>query len=901
MRLVKTVRLRLRSMFRSSRVEQELAEELRDHLERQIELHMAAGLSRADARAAAHREFGNVGLVQEQCRDTRGVTWLEDLMRDVVYALRGMRRAPGHAAVTALSLALGIGANTATFSLVNTLLLRHLPVADPQELVELASETPNGPGNFSYPLYERVRDQNSTFSDVVSVSSPVIRANDDRSDRPPLGRYVSGNFFEALGIRPAFGRLLTPDDDQLDSAGGVTVAVISNGLWQRMFGGESSVLGQTLTIGSAASPAGVPFTIVGVLPRQFQGLIVGRSDDFYVPFASEPRLNARSLRNSPGAGWLKVVARLKPGISRNIAKADVDVIYSQYVDDAARGSSEAATRQRRERRMTVESARAGLSGPRRQFARPVLLLMGSVALVLVIACANVVNLLLARGLARRAEIAVRLAVGASRTRLVRQLLAESAVLGFIGGGVGLAVAVWGTPRIAALMANGDPNVAYDVAPDSTVLMFTLLVSLGSALVAGLIPAFRVSRASVPSLREDAGAGTTRAGLSVWTRGLIAFQMALSLLLLAGALLLLMTLRNFRTGDFGFDRDGIVSMGLQPARAGYTGERRLAYYRAVLERARNAAGVRSAALSLGMPVISGGVDTSFAVEGQPPDPDATVGVNDVTDGYFDVTGTKLLLGRDFGPQDGPGSSRVAIVNDALARRYFGTRDPIGQHVRAGIRGVVEIVGVVATAKYQSLKEDDTPVIYVHALQSANSAGVNMSLNLIAKIAGDPLPAGLAMRRAIEGVAPVRVTAPETLSSQIARTVIEERLIARVLGVFALLAVGLAAAGLYGVLAYSTTRRTGEIGIRLALGATRSAVLWPVLAEAARLAALGIAIGLPAALALTRLLSNLLYGVTPTDARVLGAVVLCLLGVALIAASVPAWRASRINPLVALRYE
>jgi len=901
MRLVKTVRLRLRSMFRSTRVEHELAEELRDHLERQIELHMAAGLSRAAARATAYREFGNVGLVQEQCRDTRGVAWLEDLVRDVVYALRGMRRSPGHAAVTALSLALGIGANTATFSLVNTLLLRHLPVADPQELVELGSETSSGPGNFSYPLYERVRDQNSTFSHVAAVSSPVIRADDDGSEHPSLGRYVSGNFFEALGVKASLGRLLTPDDDRLDSAGGVTVAVISDGLWQRVFGGESSVIGKTFALGGTASPAGVPFTIVGVLPRQFQGLIVGRSDDFYVPFASEPRLNARSLRNSPAAGWLKVVGRLKPGIARNTAKADVDVIYGRFVDDAAASSSEAATRQRRARRMTVESARAGLSGPRRQFARPVLLLMGAVALVLVVACANVVSLLLTRGLARRAEIAVRLAVGASRTRLVRQLLAESAVLGLIGGGVGLAVAVWGTPWIAALMANGDPSVAYDVAPDSTVLIFTLLVSLGAALLAGLIPAVRVSRANVPSLREDAGARTARAGLSVWTRGLIAFQMALSLLLLAGALLLVTTLRNFRTGDFGFDREGVLSMGLQPARAGYTGERRLTYYRAVLERARNAAGVRSAALSLGMPVISGGVDTSFAVEGEPADPDASVGVNDVTDGYFDVTGTRFLAGRDFGPQDGPQSSPVAIVNDALARRYFGTRNPIGQRVRAGLRGVVEIVGVVATAKYQSLKEDDAPVIYVHALQSANSAGATINLNLVAKTAGDPLSVGLALRRAIGEVAPVRVTVPETLSSQIDRTVIEERLIARVLGVFALLAVGLAAAGLYGVLAYSTTRRTGEIGIRLALGATRSAVLWPVLAEAAKLAALGIAIGLPAALAVTRLLSNLLYGVTPTDARVLGAVVLCLLGVALIAASVPAWRASRVNPLIALRYE
>jgi len=289
--------------------------------------------------------------------------------------------------------------------------------------------------------------------------------------------------------------------------------------------------------------------------------------------------------------------------------------------------------------------------------------------------------------------------------------------------------------------------------------------------------------------------------------------------------------------------------------------------------------------------------SFEVEGRPREPDAIVFVNDVTDGYFEVTGTRFLRGRDFGPQDGPRSTPVAIINDTVARRYFGARDPVGQRVRAGNRGMLEIVGVVATTKYQSLRESDRPIIYVHALQTADSGG----LNLILKAAGDPVSTGGVVRQAIQDMAAVRVTPPLTLSSQIDRTLIEERLIARVLGVFALLAVALATAGLYGVLAYNTARRTSEIGIRLALGATRGAVLWPVLAESAKLAALGIAMGVPAALAVTRLLSNLLYGVASTDPRVLGAVVLCLFCVALIAALVPAWRASRVNPLVALRYE
>ena len=880
MRLVNTIRLRLRSLFRARRVERELADELREHLEHQIERHMAAGLSRADARAAAQREFGSVALIKEQCRDARGVTWLEDLVRDVAYGVRSMRRSPGHTAVIALSLAVGIGANTTTFSLVNTLLLRHLPVAQPQELVELGAETSSGPGNYSFPLYERVRDQNSAFREVVAVSSPVIRAIDDASDQRTLGRYVSGNFFDALGVTAAFGRLVGPDDERLEAP---AVAVISHGLWQRMFAGEPSVLDRTLAIGAG----GVRFRIVGVLPRDFRGLTVGRSDDFYVPLAAEPKVSARSLRASPGAGWLKAVARMKPGSSLQTAKADVDVIYARFVDDMARLTSEATARQLRARRMTVEPAGVGLSAPRREFAKPVLLLMGAVALVLVIACANVVNLLLARGVARRAEIGVRLALGASRARLVRQLLAESAVVGLVGGGVGFALAVWGTGRIGTLMANGNPGVEYDVAPDRTVLMFTVLMSLGSALAAALVPALRVSRA------KWAG------GPSAWMRNLMAVQVALSVLLLAGALLLVTTLRNFRTGDFRFTRDGVVSMGLELPRTGYTGERRIAYFRAVLQRARAVPGVRGAALSLGMPVISGGVDTTFAVAGRPRDPDASVCVNDVTDGYFEVTGTPLLRGRDFGREDGPGSTPVAIVNDTLAKRYFGTIDPIGQRVDAGLRGVVEVIGIVATTKCQSLREADSPIIYTHALQSVGTGA--LSLNLVVKVAGDPSSAGLSVRRAIQDVAPVPVAPAVLLSSAIDRTLLEERLVARVLGVFALLAVGLAAAGLYGVLAYATARRTTEIGIRLALGATPGAVLRPILAEAAKLAALGIAIGVPAALALTKLLSGLLYGVAASDPRILGTVVVSLLGVALIAASVPAWRASRINPLAALRHE
>jgi predicted permease len=607
-------------------------------------------------------------------------------------------------------------------------------------------------------------------------------------------------------------------------------------------------------------------------------------------------VSPRSLLDSPGAGWLKVVGRLKQELPRDAAQADATLVYQHFIDDLAVLAPPEEIRRRRDQPVVLGSAAAGLSGPRREFEGPVLLLMAAVALVLLIACANVINLLFARGIARHAEINVRLALGASRARLVRQLLTESALLGLFGGALGLAFAVWGTPGIAALMANEDPAIAYDVAPDRAVIIFTLLLSLGSALAGGVIPAFRTSRVRAPSLRGDSGSGGRWSTL--WARWLIVSQVALSLLLLVGTLLLLTTLRNFRSGDFGFEREGVVTMSLSPGRVGYTGERRVAYLRDVLQRVRNMPGVQSAAVALGLPMMSTGVTSSFVVEGQQKNPEDAVFVNEVSEGYFATTGTKLMMGRDFGPDDRPGSTSVAIVSEALARRYFGSKNPIGRRIDVGIRGVLEIVGVVETTKHESLRETNSPIVYAHALQGGN---LGPSVHLAVKATGDALAIGQTIRRELQRVAPVPVGPPSTLSAQIDRTLVKERLVARVLGAFAILALLLSAAGLYGVLAYSVARRTAEIGVRMALGATRRTVLWPVIGQSMRLAALGLVIGIPSALALTRLLSSLLYGVTPTDPSVLATAVLSLLFVAAAAGAVPARRASRVDPLVALRSE
>jgi predicted permease len=894
MRTLRTIRLRLRSLFLGRRVEAELDEELRDHLERQIELHRAAGLSPAGAREAALRDFGNVPLVQERCRDMRGVNWAEDLRRDLGYALRSMRRAPGFTAVAALSLALAIGANTVIFSLVNALMLRDLRVAAPHELVEVGRVTPNGRGNFSYRLYERMRDENSVFSGLLTMSTAPIQAAVEHGGRQPNGRFVSGNFFELLGLSPAAGRLLSPDDDRLDAREGAARAVIGYPFWQREFGGRADAVGSTLRIDA------VHFTVVGVLPRTFDGLVAGRPDDFFIPMASEPLLRRQSWLDNRNFNWLTIVGRLKPGTPVDAAKANLDVIFGRILEELASGAVDAVGQRRlRSHRLALEPARAGVSAPRRELAKPVLVLMGAVGFVLLIACANVVNLLLARGMARRREIALRLAMGASRGRLVRQLLTESAALGLIGGAIGLALAGWGTRVIAAFIADGDPTVSFDVAPDGRVLLFTAVLSLASALLAGMVPALRISRLDVaPAMSADARMLDTSRTVTVWSRVLIAGQVALSLLLLTGASLLVASLRNLRTFDAGFDREHLVMMGLNPGKVGLGGERRLEYYRQVLERARSTPGVRAAGLSLMTPISGWSWDLSFDVEGRPREPGAMVYVNEVSEGYFGAMGTTVLGGREFVRQDGPDSPPVALINDALSRRHFKNENPIGRRVTLGNRSTLEIVGVVANAKYVSLREEDLATIYLNALQKRDAG----ALTLMVKTAGEPVSRAPAIRREVQATAPaVPVAQASLLSAQIDRSLGRERLMTRVLGAFAALALLLASVGLYGVLAYAVTRRTAEIGVRFALGATRGAVLGSVLRKSAGLVAVGVAIGVPASLGLARFLSSFLYGVTPADPRVLGGVVVCLFLVALAAASLPAWRASRVDPLVALRSE
>jgi predicted permease len=525
--------------------------------------------------------------------------------------------------------------------------------------------------------------------------------------------------------------------------------------------------------------------------------------------------------------------------------------------------------------------------------------MAAVSLVLFIACVNLVNLLLARGVARRREIALRLAIGASRGRLIRQLLTESTLLGVIGGGLGLAIAAWGAPVLVALVPQGSSPIVLDVTPDARITLFTFAVAVASSVIAGLFPAFRSARTDItPSFQGDARAVSTTRSTARWGRSLIAVQVALSLLLLVGASLLLSTLRNLRGVDPGFDHERVLLLTLDSAKAGFTPPRLSAYHRQVLDRVRSLPGVRGAALSVISPMSGGGIDLPLGVGAPPAETAPMVYANRVSDGYFSTLSTPVLVGREFTPQDGDAGAAAAVVNEALARRYFGSENPVGRRIHMGRGDALEIVGVVADSKYYSLRETDKPTVYLFSIASSERIGLTLSV----RTAGDPLTISDAIRRDVQSVAPaVPVVRVRTLASQVDRSLGTERLVAQLITAFAVLALVLASVGLYGVLGYSVARRTSEIGLRLALGATRPAVLRSVLRESWTAVGIGSLVGVPAAIALSRFLETLLYGVSPWDARVAAAAVACMLAAATAAALLPAWRASRVEPLVALRHE
>jgi predicted permease len=847
----------------------------------------------AEARRRATIELGRTDAIMTQVREARSGAGLETFWHDVTFGARLLRRNPLFAITAALSLAIGIGATTTMFSLVNALLLRDVQVAAPRQLVEVWRTTQFGSGTaFSYPAYERLRDENTVFSGVLALSKNPMAGSTGSGSRAS-GRFVSGNFFDVLGLTPLAGRLLSPRDDRPDAPEGSAVAVLSYRCWVREFGGSPGALGQAIRIDA------VPFTIVGIAPAGFDDLAVGKSADFFIPMGSEPLIRRNSLLRSAPSSWIGIVGRLKPDVTSATAQAGLDPIFSRFMSDLAATVPDAEARERlRAQRLFLQSASNGVSDVRRDFSKPLMLLMGAVTLVLLIACANVVNLLLARGVARRREIAVRLAIGASRTRVIRQLLTESALLGAVGAALGLLVAAWGTPLALSLLVQSGSPIDLDVALDRRILFFTTCVALGASLLAGVFPAVHTALSDItPSFQASARALSVTRDSTRWGHALIAAQVALSLVLLAGAALLVATLRNIRAVHPGFDASQVVLLTVDPMRAGYESERLTQYYRNVLDTVRALPGVRAASLSKITPISGGGIDLPITIEGRRREPGVMVLANRMSEGFFSTMSIPMLLGRDFVREDGARETVAAIVNDAFAQRYFKNENPIGRRFTLNGPLPLEIVGLVANSKYYTLRDTDKPAVYTYALDTGDPGG----LTLAVRTSGDPLAFAGSVRDHVQAVAPaVPVSDVKTLSNQVERSLVRERLVARLLGAFAVLSLFLASVGLYGVLGYSVVRRTSEIGLRLALGATRGAVLLSVLRQSAIVVVMGSAAGIPAAVLSSRSLASLLYGVTPSDASVLAGAVASLLAVAMIAAAVPAWRASRVDPLVALRH-
>ena len=902
---------KLRSLFRRNRVDRELDAELRFHLERQIEANIAAGMPPAEARTAAVRLFGGVEQVKEECRDARDVALLDALAQDIRYGMRMMRRSPGFASVAVLSLALGIGANTAIFSLINAVMLKMLPVKNPEQLQVInwkAKQFPDishdgstwgkppGPmsgSSISYPAFRQLQTQKQVLSELFGYAD-LEQTNVVAGGRAGIarGQFASGNYFSALGVQAIVGRTFM-DSDDLPAA--EPVAVIGFRYWERRFGGEPSVVGRTVAVN------GVPFVIAGVAPREFFGLTPGECPDIWVPLSMQPRVapqwagKQRSLLENPNTWWIEPWCRLRRGVSPRQVATALGVSFRQ-LETAGLSPSPPP-----EKLAWIElrPGGKGLDELRSEFSQPLLILMSGIGLVLLIACANVANLLLARSMARQRETAVRMALGAGRLRLIRQLLTESVLLAVLGGAVGLALAFRGGEILLSLVSTLDRPVALDVRPDANILGFCTAVSLLTGLLFGLAPALRATRLDVSPVLK-AGIGVS--GRGRWRLGntLVAAQVAMSLLLLVGAGMFVRSLDRLNSIDVGFNRQNLLLFGVDGSLNGYKDERLGTLYRRIQERLRAIPGVRSVSLSAHGLIGDGASMSGIEIPGrqQRPGEQMLVFRNSVGPDFFVTMGIPILLGRGLTDRDNETAPKVVVINQALARRYFPNQSPVGKQF-TWHETQVEIVGVARNAKYHSLRQEDPPTIYEPCLQFLAGLG---RMVFEVRTAGDPAPVIHDIRSAIFVIdRTLPLYNVRTQVQQIDSSLITERLFANLTSCFGALALLLASIGLYGVMSYTVARRTGEIGIRIALGAAKGDIARMVLREVLMLVAIGLGLGLPAALVCARLIRHQIYGLSLTDPVSLAFAVGLLAVVAGLAGYLPARRAARIDPMAALRQE
>jgi predicted permease len=882
---------RLLGLFLRRKLERELEEEIRSHLEMQIEENLRQGMSLEEAQRAARLRFGGVEQVKEAYRDKSRLGWIENLGQDLRYGARILMKKPGFTLTAVITLALGIGGNTAIFSLMDAVLLKSLPVERPEQLHFIArAGARDAKGDAPpYPCFERFRDQNKSFAGMAAFSDFNARVTIDGQAEEALGQSVSGNYFSLLGVQPLLGRTLTPADDSIAGEGGPDglVAVISYNYWTRRFGRNPDVIGKAAQIGARS------VTIVGVTPPGFYGLYPGAEMNFSVPMAIA---GAEELAEKH-SWYFEAVGRLKPGVPVEQARTDLDTIFQPFMDELGLSAEE---RRDYHARIELPPAGRGLDTLRRKYDRPLQALMGAVALVLLIACTNLANLLLARGTARRKEFAVRLALGASRLRLIRQVFAESLLLATLGALLGLLIASLGREFLVGFFAAGQNRIFLDLTLDGRALLFTAGVALGACLLFGLAPALQSTRVNPGPALKDVGEGRA-SSRSRFSRLLVVAQVALSLLLLAPAGLFLRTLQNLKNLDPGFQRDGVLTLRINPPDGVYRGERLAHLWKEVLERVERLPGVRSASLAAFTPLEGHNRTVGINIAGFTPkgERDRDIRLNQVSPGFFSTLGIAVMQGRAFTGRDDENSPGVALLNEVAARFYFSGRSPLGAQVSVNNRARHEIIGVVRDSRYQSLREPDSRLIYLPTAQALDHLG---SLVLAVRTSGKPSEMVGALRNEMRTVSSdLLLTNIATLDEQVWQSLLQERLLATLALLFGLLALLLACVGLYGVISYEVARRTREIGIRMALGAQARDALKLVVGQGLMLTLAGITSGLAMSVAATRWLESLLYGVSATDPVTFVGITTSLLIAALLACYLPARRATKVDPMITLKYE
>lgn len=879
----------------------DLDEELKAHLD------MAA---RDCGALAARRELGNISLIQEVTRDMWGRRSLERLLQDLRYGLRVLRKNPGYAAVAVFSLALGIGVNTAIFSLINAVMLETLPVQNPGQLAIVGDPTRTGGVSqgsgirtdlYSYAFFQQFRGRNPVFRDVYASGRSehlnialVAGGKSIPQTGRTVGRFVSGNYFSLLGVTAARGRTFSEQETHIPGA--APVAVLSYGYWERQFGRDESLLGRKLLVN------GAPFTVVGIAARSFSGDIVGTPIDIWFPLTMQAQANpGYNYLGDLHTNWLLIMGRLKPGVGLARAAAAIDIFNRQlYRELYAANTPADQFRQLQKEKFPVSSGARGFSRIRHDFSAPLLVLMGVVAFVLLICCANIANLQLARAAARRREISLRLAIGAGRARLVRQLFTESLLLAAAGGLLGLLLSVWISRLLLRLVSQTD-RVPLDVHLDARTFFFTAAVALLAGILFGLAPAWQSTRTDlVLRLRATRGTGESSAKFG---RTLVVVQVALSMILLVGAGLFVRTLQNLKNMDLGYVRNGLVLAELDFKAAGYQGAAILQLAHRLLDSLAATPGVQGASVSENGLFSGTDSESDAKIEGYTPRTDADRGNHSdrVGPAYFRIVGTPVLAGRGITSQDVGNATKVAVINESMARFYFPHSDPIGRHITdpEGKPASYTIVGVVRDVKQSNLREPAPRRFYLSYFQPKETDPIT-TMNLEIRTAGDSAAVLNAVRQRISAVDPkIPILDLSSADKLVEDTLDEEQLVARLSSLFGALALVLAAIGLYGVMSYRTARRTGEIGIRMALGAGRRSVMAMVLGETCILVAVGIAAGMLSAVVLAALLQNMLFGLSRFEMLPM-IVAAAVIAIAAVGASLaPAWKAARVDPTVALR--